>query len=322
LRGNEIVLAKAGKQSISRILLVLFLYTGLNYSQDTLDFKQYDSLKTSAEDSIINLFRKNLFSDSTKITFNINGDTNKLHTPNSQLSTHDSSFDVRLFRTINNSRTKFKNHFFGLFDRSMIPCAFLVPSSMFIYSRAAEKTYDENSAYLLTVSELTNFFFTVGLKFTVRRLRPFETLANVHHKGKPKFDKYSFPSGHASFTFNMATMFALRYPKYQQVYAPMFAWAMLVSYARPYFGMHYPSDVLAGAVVGAGSALLTYSLRKPLLKFKNNIFAGDGKDEGSLNAGVISFWVGSFILSSVLNEFVFTGKKGMKINFAPHLSYP
>lgn len=309
-----------GQNCFAWVLVCLLLGSSTLYSQDTLDFKQYDSLKTSAEDSIINLFRRNIFSDSTKIVFNINGDTNKLHFPNTRILTPDpDNFDTRLFRTINNNRSKFKNHFFRVFDRSMIPCAFLVPTSMFIYSRAAEKTYDENSAYLLTVSELTNFVFTMGLKFTIKRPRPYVTLQNVHHKGKPKHDKYSFPSGHASFTFNMATMFALRYPKYPQVYAPMFAWAMLVSYARPYFGMHYPSDLLAGAVVGAGSALLTYSLRKPLLKFKNNIFSGNGSDEGSLNAGVLSFWTGSFIISSVLNEFVFTGKKGMKINFVPKL---
>jgi undecaprenyl-diphosphatase len=71
----------------------------------------------------------------------------------------------------------------------------------------------------------------------------------------------SFPSGHTSSAFNTATFICLTYPKWY-VIAPAALWATSVAYSRMYLGVHYPSDVLAGAVLGAGTAYLTYYLNK------------------------------------------------------------
>ncbi|HEU4788615.1 MAG TPA: phosphatase PAP2 family protein, partial [Flavobacterium sp.] len=46
------------------------------------------------------------------------------------------------------------------------------------------------------------------------------------------------------------------------VIAPSFLWAGAVGYSRMYLGVHYPTDVLAGAIVGSGSAFLCYKLNK------------------------------------------------------------
>jgi undecaprenyl-diphosphatase len=72
---------------------------------------------------------------------------------------------------------------------------------------------------------------------------------------------FSFPSAHASNSFAMATVVAWRFPKFALV---AFFVAVLVAYSRVYVGVHYPFDVLAGALLGlligkvlatAGSAL-------------------------------------------------------------------
>jgi undecaprenyl-diphosphatase len=267
-------------------IVLLLNVIGYSYSQDTINFKLYDSLKTSGEDT----HKKVEYSYSRSRHFKSNDPDN---------------LDVRLFRTINNARSPFKDGFFDLFDRSMAPVAILFPASLFIYARAYDKTYDENTAYLLTAAELTNGALTFGTKMTVRRKRPLRALEHVYTKGMPAIDVYSFPSGHSSTTFSIATMFALRYPKYPQIYAPMYAWALIVAYGRPYFGMHYPSDLLSGAILGAGSSVLIYSLRKELFKFKNNLLNEDKSDEGSIKAGTLSFFVGSFAASAIVNTFIF-----------------
>ncbi|HSC36729.1 MAG TPA: phosphatase PAP2 family protein, partial [Chitinophagaceae bacterium] len=67
---------------------------------------------------------------------------------------------------------------------------------------------------------------------------------------------YSFPSGHTSSAFAMATSISMSYPKWY-VIAPCYLWAGTVGVSRIVLGVHYPSDVLAGALVGMGSAYVT-----------------------------------------------------------------
>jgi undecaprenyl-diphosphatase len=64
----------------------------------------------------------------------------------------------------------------------------------------------------------------------------------------------SFPSGHAASAFAFATAFTQVYPL---LGLPVSALAAAVSYARIHTGVHYPSDVVAGALMGAGVASLT-----------------------------------------------------------------
>lgn len=71
----------------------------------------------------------------------------------------------------------------------------------------------------------------------------------------------SFPSGHTSFAFAAATSLSLAVPKWY-VIAPSFLYAGAVGYSRMYLGVHYPSDVLGGAVVGMGSAYITWKAQQ------------------------------------------------------------
>jgi undecaprenyl-diphosphatase len=63
----------------------------------------------------------------------------------------------------------------------------------------------------------------------------------------------SFPSGHAAGVFAFAAFVAVRAPRW----APLsFAWAGIVAWSRCVLGVHYPSDVLAGALLGAAVGAL------------------------------------------------------------------
>ena len=56
--------------------------------------------------------------------------------------------------------------------------------------------------------------------------------------------------------------------------APAYLWAGAIGYSRMQLGMHYPSDVLAGAVIGAGSAFIAYKGQQWLLKRKQKKIKG------------------------------------------------
>jgi membrane-associated phospholipid phosphatase len=80
------------------------------------------------------------------------------------------------------------------------------------------------------------------------------------HAGSP-----SFPSGHTSDAFATATSLSIAFPKWY-VIAPSFLWACSVGYSRMDLGVHYPSDVMAGAIIGAGSAYLCYKANRWIQK--------------------------------------------------------
>jgi undecaprenyl-diphosphatase len=70
---------------------------------------------------------------------------------------------------------------------------------------------------------------------------------------------YGFVSGHAANSFALATFISLLFRK-KWIVSAMFLWAALVSYSRIYLGVHYPGDIMGGAIVGILLAWLIFTL--------------------------------------------------------------
>lgn len=121
-----------------------------------------------------------------------------------------------------------------------------------------------NRGFELVMSMGTAAIITQSLKYTIDRTRPADKYPNDVFVEKPVHGR-SFPSGHTTIAFAAATTVTLQYKKWY-VAVPAYLWAGTAGYSRMYAGEHYPSDVLAGAVVGVGSAFLAHWLSGKMFK--------------------------------------------------------
>ncbi|MDR6782051.1 membrane-associated phospholipid phosphatase [Pedobacter africanus] len=122
---------------------------------------------------------------------------------------------------------------------------------------ADDKKMRQNALYVAS-SSAVNALVTMLIKKVVKRPRPF--LANVKIQAVYQPTHYSFPSGHTSTSFTTATALSQAYPKWYVV-VPSYLWAGSVSFSRLYLGVHYPTDVAAGALLGTGTAFSLRSMR-------------------------------------------------------------
>ncbi|MES1221613.1 MAG: phosphatase PAP2 family protein [Bacteroidota bacterium] len=106
------------------------------------------------------------------------------------------------------------------------------------------------------------------LKRAINRKRPGEEYPAIIFPYRNLRGK-SFPSGHTSLAFATATSLSIQLRKWYVV-VPAYLWAGSVGYSRMYLGVHYPSDVLAGAALGIGSAWLAHWLNKKVFANKKN----------------------------------------------------
>jgi membrane-associated phospholipid phosphatase len=173
------------------------------------------------------------------------------------------SLDARLLRAIYALDDPFTTTAFQAADWTFYPVIVTaIPVAWAATSLLDDHPRDWGSAYRLTLSQLGATAAVYVLKYTVGRERPFAVLDDIEVRDaghrEPRAD-FSFPSGHAGLSFAIATSLSLSYPEWY-VMVPALGWATAVALARPWGGVHYPSDIAVGAALGAGTAFLVHRL--------------------------------------------------------------
>ena len=179
------------------------------------------------------------------------------------LSIQAQNIDIRLLRAFNDPKPLIYDGFFAHVSNSDM---FVVVGTPVVMSFAA--IIDNNDklmkkAFVLAEATVINLSITTILKYSVQRERPFVTYRDIINKSGKVCRDPSFPSGHTSTAFATATMLSMEFPKWY-VIVPSYGYACTVGYSRMRLGVHYPSDVLMGAIIGTGSAYLTHVINKKL----------------------------------------------------------
>ena len=105
----------------------------------------------------------------------------------------------------------------------------------------------------------------MSIKFLVRRRRPEGEWGSIYRNTDP----HSFPSGHAARSFLIAVIATGLGPAW--LAAALWVWAPLVALARVAMGVHFVSDVAAGAVLGIVIALIGLQIYRPLLGWVSSL---------------------------------------------------
>ena len=177
--------------------------------------------------------------------------------------------DINLLRDINLNRSKSLDGTFNSITNSAVPLSFAAPVIFWGIGKISgnEKLLQQGvisgSAVALTIS------VSYLIKYTVNRSRPYKTYSDIQSFSTDNTP--SFPSNHTSVAFSAATSLSLAYPKWY-IIVPSYSWASAIAYSRLHLGDHYPSDVLAGAVIGAGSSFVCFKLNKWIMGKYHRVF--------------------------------------------------
>ncbi len=175
--------------------------------------------------------------------------------------------DINILKNINGNRNKKLDNTFVGISNSVAPVSIAIPIGVMAVGFIKHDSAIKNKGMFIGASLVLSVGITTGLKYIVKRPRPFVTypypiIDKVMSAGDP-----SFPSGHTTDAFATATSLSIAFPKWY-VIAPSFLWACSAAYSRMDLGDHYPSDVLTGAIIGSGTTYLCYKANNWLQKRK------------------------------------------------------
>ncbi|MVT09126.1 phosphatase PAP2 family protein [Chitinophaga tropicalis] len=158
-------------------------------------------------------------------------------------------FDSRTLEYLADHRTEGQTKLWLFLSNTNDYVNVAIPAGLLTAGLINNDTEMKKNALYVASSTATTFLLNSLIKKLTKRPRPF--VYNIHFNAVYEPKSSSFPSGHTSSAFSTATALSRAYSKWY-VIAPAYLWAGSVGYSRMYLGVHNPSDVAAGAILGAG----------------------------------------------------------------------
>lgn len=170
------------------------------------------------------------------------------------------SLDFSMLRAINKNEHPNWDKTMKLTSTSIYPVMVIAPGSLILSGYINNDKIMMRNGVKTGVAIGLDILLTTGLKYAINRPRPFVQYPTDIIK-RTDAGPYSFPSGHTSVAFATATALTLSTKKWY-VAVPSYAYACAVGYSRMRLGVHFPSDVLGGMILGIGSSLLVFQIDK------------------------------------------------------------
>ena len=171
------------------------------------------------------------------------------------------AIDQDLLLAINGMHSPYFDSFMWLMSRAW---AYVLLALVFLYL-AYRQGWKQMLLILVAVAltiTLADQISSGLLKPLVQRFRPTHTeeIANlIHVVNGYRGGRYGFVSSHAANSFGAAVLLALLF-RNRGLTTALIVWASIVSYSRMYMGVHYPGDIVCGAMIGVVSAYIVYRL--------------------------------------------------------------
>ena len=168
-------------------------------------------------------------------------------------------------------------HHNPVLDAILLPVAYagevaaiwlLVILAMLIFGKSRER---KTALLLLITMILVDRLIAANLGHLFDRPRPYVAFPDTIRQMGVRWTSGSFPSGHAHSVCVAAIILGSRY---RRLLWPLVAFAVLTLYSRPYFGMHYPLDTLAGAVIGTAAGFGVLGIKRLIAVRKGKANAG------------------------------------------------
>ncbi|PUZ19440.1 PAP2 family protein [Chitinophaga costaii] len=168
-------------------------------------------------------------------------------------------FDDRVLENLETTRTPSQTAVWRTVSDANLYVNVGIPATLLVTGLIKNDADMKQNALYMATNAISTELINLLIKKLVKRPRPFITNMRLTPVYKP--GSYSFPSGHTSSAFSSGVTLARAYPHWY-IIVPSLVWASAVGYSRMYLGVHYPSDVATGALLGTGTAFALGFMRR------------------------------------------------------------